>query len=245
MANETIRTRGGSPQTISAWLADSLRRKILDGEFEAGERIRQDAIAALYGVSTTPVREAFLRLYSEGLLVAAPHKGAIVFVPTVGDLEEIYAIRLMLEPAATRAAVPNLTSDDLELLKATVEQMQQLTVEESDAAREQAQALNSAFHRTIYAAAHMPRLSAIIGQLQDSSQVYIRIFSLTVRRGSEDPEERMGIAEHEAIYLACAARAPEAAAQATVVHLQHTLEVVRRELRSQRTAGLPAAVDSP
>ena len=101
--------------------------------------------------------------------------------------------------------------------------------------------LNSAFHRTIYAAAHMPRLSAMIGQLQDSSQVYIRIFSLTVRRGSEDPEERMGIAEHEAIYLACAARAPEAAAQATVVHLQHTLDVVRRELRSQRTAGLPAA----
>ena len=59
MANETIRTRGASPQTISAWLADSLRSKILDGEFEAGERIRQDAIAALYGVSTTPVRGPF------------------------------------------------------------------------------------------------------------------------------------------------------------------------------------------
>jgi DNA-binding GntR family transcriptional regulator len=65
-------------RTISSAVGDELRRRILDGSFQSGFQLRQDALAEEFGVSRIPIREALVQLESEGLVKILPHKGAIV-----------------------------------------------------------------------------------------------------------------------------------------------------------------------
>ena len=65
-------------RTISASVAEELRRRIVDGEFQAGFQLRQEALAVEFGVSRIPVREALMQLEAEGLVKIHPHRGAIV-----------------------------------------------------------------------------------------------------------------------------------------------------------------------
>jgi DNA-binding GntR family transcriptional regulator len=236
MAGETILIAGRTPQPISALLVDDLREQILSGALKAGERLRQDAVARDYGVSTTPVREAFGRLYSEGLLIEAPYKGAIVFEPTVEELEELYTMRLMIEPAAARIAVPNLSEADFAALKTQMEEMTRLLKKPGDQARDRTFEANIAFHDIVYSATGLPRLISLISQLRSSSHVYVRLFARTVR-AARVGGEMASMDEHEAIYRACLARNLDDVAAATAAHLRHTLEVVRQVLEEASENG--------
>ena len=72
--------------TIAEQIANALRQEIVIGQLPAGTRLRQVEIAQRFGVSTTPVREAFGLLQSEGLVQIDTHRGVTVFLPTVQDL---------------------------------------------------------------------------------------------------------------------------------------------------------------
>ena len=65
-------------RTVSAAVADDLRRRIVDGEFASGFQLRQDALAAEFGVSRIPVREALRQLEAEGVVDVQPNRGAFV-----------------------------------------------------------------------------------------------------------------------------------------------------------------------
>ncbi len=84
---------------------ESIRVRIVTGEFAAGEIYSAPALAAVLGVSATPVREAMLELTADGLVEVVPNRGFRVVEPSQHDLDEIFELRLMLEvPAAERAA---------------------------------------------------------------------------------------------------------------------------------------------
>src|ERR1700758_5301580 len=104
-------------------VTDQLREAIQSGELAAGTPLMQTEVAKQLGVSTTPVREAFAVLLREGLLVGDPHRGAVVFRPTIADLQETYGRPLALEPLATELAVPNLTDVDFEDLDTLLDKM--------------------------------------------------------------------------------------------------------------------------
>ena len=65
--------------TTAKMVAGMLRDQIQDGGLAPGTRLRQNEIAERFGVSTTPVREAFAQLQAEGLVRIDPHRGAVVF----------------------------------------------------------------------------------------------------------------------------------------------------------------------
>ena len=109
--------------TRAGAVAERLRDLIRSGELPSGAHLRQDEIAARFGVSTTPVREAFVALEREGLVRRHPHRGVVVFVPSVEELDEVYEIRAMLEPLATEIATKKLTEDDLVALERIVADM--------------------------------------------------------------------------------------------------------------------------
>lgn len=92
--------------TLAAAAADRLRREIFRGELLPGARLAEAAEANRLGVSRVPVREAFAALEREGLLEFTPTGRTLVRELTVRDFEELYAMRLILEPAAARAAHP-------------------------------------------------------------------------------------------------------------------------------------------
>ena len=71
-------------------VAAELRRLVLSGEFTRGQRLTQDKLAKMLGVSTMPVREALLRLAAEGLIVAEPNKSFSVAGNSIADIRDIY-----------------------------------------------------------------------------------------------------------------------------------------------------------
>jgi DNA-binding GntR family transcriptional regulator len=87
-----------------------LRSAILNGTFAPGSRLRIQDLSARLEVSPTPVREALRRLEASGLVHSDPHRGARVTRLEAREIDELYEVRLLLEPAAARraaAALPN------------------------------------------------------------------------------------------------------------------------------------------
>jgi DNA-binding GntR family transcriptional regulator len=75
------------PKSLSEEVAAQLRREIVDGTFEMGEALSESMIAARYGVSRTPVREAFAFLGQEGLVRTEPQQGTYVFKISRGKIQ--------------------------------------------------------------------------------------------------------------------------------------------------------------
>jgi DNA-binding GntR family transcriptional regulator len=193
--------------TTAKAVAERLRDEIQEGSLAPGTRLRQNEIAQRFGVSTTPVREAFAQLQAEGLVRIDPHRGAVVFHPTAEDLIEFYEIREVLESLAVARAIPNLQRDVVKDLGAMIERMRR-----TDDPRRWLK-LNDEFHLRLYASARMPRLLALIENLRDASTPYIYMF-VAARPPSERANE-----EHQAILDACVAGDAAAAERAIRMHL--------------------------
>jgi DNA-binding GntR family transcriptional regulator len=91
------------PLALSDRVYHTLRQFLREGRLGAGERLREVPLAAQLGVSRTPIREALARLASEGL-VAVEGRGYVSRGVSSDDVEDIYELRFLLEPAAIRQA---------------------------------------------------------------------------------------------------------------------------------------------
>src|SRR5437762_1955430 len=91
-------------RSLQQQIHDRLLGRILRGELEPGERISPPEIAATLGVSITPVRDAVNQMAAEGLVTVTPRRGTIVSPVSIRDIEELYEIRLMIEPPAAEMA---------------------------------------------------------------------------------------------------------------------------------------------
>ena len=89
---------------ISATLADTVREMIVDGRLPAGSRVNEVHLARALGVSRTPLREALMRLTTEGALTVRPRLGFHVAPLSMEELADIYPIRALLDPEALRLA---------------------------------------------------------------------------------------------------------------------------------------------
>jgi len=100
-------------RTAAAAAADLIRQAIVDGRVPPGHRLKEEELAQQLGISRTPVREALLVLQSEGLVEAAPNRGATVRAYDTADLEEMYELRALLEGHAAGRAASRVTPDQL------------------------------------------------------------------------------------------------------------------------------------
>jgi DNA-binding GntR family transcriptional regulator len=213
--------------TRAGAVAERLRELIRSGELPSGAHLRQSEFAARFGVSTTPVREAFVALEREGLVRRHPHRGVVVFVPSIEELDEVYEIRAVLEPLATEIAAKKLTEDDLAALERIVADMR-------TAKPKRYLELNEELHTRIYAAADRPRLHEIIDGLREPAANYV---SMTI--DLYDRTYRAEVqAEHEALVEALRSRAPKRAARAMREHLEHSgrhiVSLIERSRASER-----------
>jgi DNA-binding GntR family transcriptional regulator len=207
-------------RTASEAVAEQLRAQILTGELKPGARLRQAEVAERFGVSTTPVREAFALLQAQGLVRIDPHKGAIVFHPTADDARELYEIRVALETLAIGRAMRNLGPEEIEDLKSIFEEMKQ--VEGTDAWF----GLHNRFHMLLYNSSGMPRLATTIANMRDASSSYINLF-VAKGRGMDVSEKG-----HQEILEACMQRDTKRAKRAVGEHLRVTMEVLVESLET-------------
>jgi DNA-binding GntR family transcriptional regulator len=110
----------GRPELVRETVANYLRGAIAAGALQPGERIVERTVAEKLGVSRVPVREAVKVLEREGLVSTRPHAGATVAEIPAEEIEEIVAVRRLVEKLAIRDAVEQSTERDIGRLRALV-----------------------------------------------------------------------------------------------------------------------------
>jgi DNA-binding GntR family transcriptional regulator len=157
-------------------IADELRRMIRSGELSAGMRLRQDHLAAQFGVSSTPIREALGQLAKERLIKHDTHRGAVVFPPTDADVRENFEIRLALEPLATELAAGQLDSAQLDNLERILTQLDDAVNEaRRSGSTAQYEQVDRAFHSAIFAGSGRPLLCEMVETLRDAAAAYAHL----------------------------------------------------------------------
>lgn len=173
--------RIASKRSISAQIATSVRQRILNGAYPGGMQLLQDSVAAEFGVSKIPVREALVQLSAEGLVDIHANRGFQVRSMSIGEAEEIFGIRLMIEPAVcAEGARCALHEDRLEAeaaLDALVRRLGSLKMEEAGE-------YNRNFHLSLTVPRLQPIATEIVSRLLTISQRYLHTHFIAPGRAS-------------------------------------------------------------
>ncbi len=149
-------------QTLREKILETIRDAILKGSLKPGERVSEPELAERFGISRTPIREAFRQLESEGYLQVIPRKGAVVASLSERDIEEFYAIKIILEGFAARMAAEKLSMKDIEKLESINQRLEQIA---KDGDVKNFFRVHNEFHEVFIKAAGNERLYEMINQL--------------------------------------------------------------------------------
>lgn len=156
----------------SARIVELLRVAILHGEYEPGQRLRQEDVARRFGASRVPVREAFRTLEADGLVTLVANTGAWVSRLSLAECDEVYQTRERVEPLLLRYALPHLDAADVDRLARLADEM-----ERTDGVEEFLR-LDREFHLGSYEAAQTTVLGDLVRRLWNTTQHYRRAFTL-------------------------------------------------------------------
>jgi DNA-binding GntR family transcriptional regulator len=223
-------------------LASDLQQRVLSGAIPSGARLRQNALAAEFGVSRTPIREALRKLQAAGFVDLQPHRGALVRGLSPREIRDAYEVRAELEALAAELAAARLRHDQLDRLYEAQAQFAE-GLAETVAAREAGaddgdrQSLvwgraNDQFHQVIQDAAGNDVLVATLTHLHRS---FPRDLSKLVLAEST-PLLRANVREHEEIIAALERRDGAEARDLMRRHVRHAGELVTLRFE-QRTRG--------
>jgi DNA-binding GntR family transcriptional regulator len=198
-------------------VGDAVRSAILSGELVAGHLYSVQELAESLGVSRTPVREALIKLASTGMVRFERNRGVRILQSTPHDLEEVFALRLLLEVPAAGLAVARMRPADVVELRRCLDQM----VSAADAGDERGlMEYDRRFHTVILEAAGNHRLAVIVDGLRD----------LVLTRGVSTAGTSRTLHdianEHAPILDRIEARDADGAAGALRSHVLHTAQLL-------------------
>jgi DNA-binding GntR family transcriptional regulator len=145
----------------TAYVLDAIKHQILTGRLSPGQALVETELAASFGVSKTPVREALKTLAGTGLVVMSQYKGATVRMVDADMARSVYDVRLLLEPAALMRTIRSGAS-----LAAAGDAL--LRSDESSDTADRSLA-NRDFHRALYEHCGNPLLAAMLDDLRDQA----------------------------------------------------------------------------
>jgi DNA-binding GntR family transcriptional regulator len=202
------------PRGLALSVHQELRQLILEGSVEPGMVLNQAELARAFGVSRTPMREAFRMLQEEGLIHAEPDRRAVVIGLDLADLDAMYGARLVLEALAVRMTVPVTSPEALAALEDALTQMHELRAErQTSAAWNQA---HDEFHRLATAGATVQVLR-LLGTLRERTHRYLLLAQTSDTVSWETAQRR-----HQAILDAFKRKDAETASAAMAEHLAST-----------------------
>ena len=204
--------KGLGHRTKSTAAADEIRRRILDGKYAPGFQLRQDTLATDMGMSRIPIREALVLLESEGMVRISPHRGAVVSELSIDEIEELFNMRMLLEPFLLRRSAPLLSADDLGALHDLLNEYA-ASLGRADIARWND--LNAAFHLRLYSRANSPRILGTVTTLLQECERHTRLQLSSIAGGRE-----RAVAEHKQLLQLCELGAVDAAAELMKEHIR-------------------------
>ena len=207
------------------YVLDAIKHRILTGQLTPGQALVETELAAQFGVSKTPVREALKTLAGTGLVVMSQYKGVTVRMVDADMAREVYDVRLLLEPEALRRAVRRGASLDAARTALTRADDATDTAERSLANRE--------FHRALYLPCGNPLLGRMLDEVRDQAALVS-----TVAWAAVPTWEREAAEHREILRLALAG---DATAAGDALH-HHIASFVRRAFPEEAPPVTPAAV---
>jgi DNA-binding GntR family transcriptional regulator len=196
----------------SARIAELLREAILHGEYQPGQRLRQEDVAQRFGASRVPVREAFRTLEADGLVNLVANTGAWVSRLSLSECDEVYQTRERVEPLLLRYAMPHIDAAHVARLEVLADQMQA-----TDGVEEFLR-LDREFHLGSYAAAETTVLGDLVHRLWNTTQHYRRAFTLLL----DEHATRVVHDEHHMLVGAIRAGDPDDAERILAGHIRRT-----------------------
>jgi DNA-binding GntR family transcriptional regulator len=216
---------GGRPpnlvpgEKLSPQIARLIRELIMTGEAKGHSKLRTEHLAARFGVSATPVREALMSLHGEGLVSFQPGRGFKVVPMTRQDLLDLYDAQAYFAGELTARAAPHLTDQDLEQLQ-TMQRDLIRALEERDGLA--AETIEIGLHRMINMAADAPKLRWLLKST--TRYAPFRSWSSVRDWATAAPED------HLLILRGLERRSPKTAGAAMTAHIRNVADLLADHL---------------
>jgi GntR family carbon starvation induced transcriptional regulator len=217
-----------APQTRSDWVYERLKQAIVSGELPPGTRLVAAELAQRWALSPTPLREAFQRLEGLGLVELSSQRGARVAPISVAEAEEIYELRLLLDPWALRRSLEQSDGAHRAEVAAAHERLVEVLSDHPSADDRLLLEVHRAFHAALLARCPSVWLRRLTSLLADHSQRYQLLNARYSQRISES------MVEHEQLREAALTGDVEQAVRVLSAHLQGGLGTVRAVLEARQ-----------
>lgn len=197
-------------------IVERIKGAIESGTLRGGSAIGQQELADRLGVSRQPIRQALPLLIAEGWIQSLPNRRLLVRELAAGEVDEIFAVRRLLEPVALAASIERATPAMLRRLKFA------LTEYEEAASPAELETADVAFHEALYACCENQTLLRLIEQLRRSLK---RVYEL---KPAGSTLRKKAIAEHRKLALLCEQGDTRAASAALLAHLDAAQAAMRK-----------------
>lgn len=205
------------PRQTSMAVRDHLRELIIDGTLSPGMTLKQAELARLFGVSRTPMREAFRMLQEEDLILTSPNQRAVVRSLDGNELDQLYGTRITLEALGVRITTGRLDPEEVQEAQQCLEGMS------DDVWGPEWIRLHRRFHEICMARADQPLLR-ITRSYAERSERYVRLYRMW------HPQFHNDKVAHEGILEAVQGTDPALAGQRMANHLAHTAFTVLNDV---------------
>lgn len=176
-------------KSMAGEVADELRRRILFGEVAEGTPLMQEQLAAEFGISKVPIREALFQLEAEGFVTQQFHRGAVVSGLSPEQIMEIFELRSQIEAWLLELAMAAATEEDIANARSMADQFE--TSDDPVVAWD----WNWRFHEALYQPAGKPFAVEHLKKLHSQTARYVRMqYSLALDK-SKIAQEHLELLE--------------------------------------------------
>jgi DNA-binding GntR family transcriptional regulator len=205
----------------------SIRRAIMAGRYPPGTQLKEEHLAEIMGVSRTPVRAALQRLVGDRILRSEANRGVFVTEWTGRDIQEVFELRLLLEPHAAGLAAIRADQSQIDGLRFHTDRMEAHTHPSFRDKLPEIQEENHTFHNLILAAAASPRLKSMATILTDMPMIIGTFYFYS------ELDMRRSIQHHRELIAAIESRDRTFAQEVMSVHLRFTQKIFMRNRRDE------------
>lgn len=179
--------------TVAQRLVTALRERILTGDLEPGARVMIDDLCDRYNISHIPVREALRTLQAEGLLTQVPNHGTHVAELSPAEIDGLYDLRLMLEPALIARSCQNKSTADVVAAQEALEAMGALDPVANPVAFQNA-------HRQFHSSLILPATTPVSRHVLEPVWRHVQRYLVVMYQRPQVPS--LGGVQHEEIFNA-------------------------------------------
>ncbi len=226
--------RWDSPETGAAAAYREIKQRIVNLEYQPGEKLSEARLAAELPFGRSPIRSALAQLKSEGWIEVSPQSGSFVKALTDREISDMTSLRVMLEMHCARIGAARMTDADLAKLRSAFATLGPLA---DNGDGEAFIEVDTVLHLALYRSTDNQMIAGILLDLRDKVQWIRRACAVSSERVKE------GFAELKPILQALLLRDPEAAAERMRIHIESSAAFCRMvDHTASRRARFPTGI---